>query len=100
MWPSRKFHWSSYFSISPSILTFILLVTPLLLISLIACNLGPQKSSVSSFSWKSLGFLSSFEFSSVDTTAKDHGNLNNVSDAIVVRGASSHSQLLVSYRAC
>ncbi|XP_047943856.1 probable glycosyltransferase At5g03795 [Salvia hispanica] len=87
MLPSRKSHWSSYFSISPSALAFILL-TPLLLISFIAFDLGPHKSLATSFSWKSLGFLSSFEFNSSYNTHNDHenSNLNKVSDAIVLRG--------------
>lgn len=88
MWASsssRKLHWSSYFSISPSLLVFLLL-TPLLLISLIACNLGPQKSLISSFSWKFLEITSPSKY-------HDHSTLNNVSDAILLLG---DSKLLVS----
>ncbi|KAL8474061.1 hypothetical protein ACS0TY_030077 [Phlomoides rotata] len=84
---SRKSHWSSYFSISPSLLLFLLL-TPLLLISLIASNLGSHKSLLSSFSWKSFEFLSSFEFSSTDTS-KNHDNstFTNVSGSIILSGS-------------
>ncbi|KAL0362110.1 UNVERIFIED_CONTAM: putative glycosyltransferase [Sesamum calycinum] len=80
MWPSsRKSHRSSsYFSISPSTLVFVLL-TPLLLISLILCSLGPQKSTtLSLFSWKSLELLSSFSMggSSRGNVGDDHGRSN------------------------
>ncbi|KAK4492899.1 hypothetical protein RD792_000224 [Penstemon davidsonii] len=83
MWPSRKLNnWSSsYFSISPSILVFLLL-TPLLLISLLACNLIPQKS-------LSFEFLSSF---SLNSLSQEHDSNLNAPESILLSG-SLHQNL-------
>ncbi|KAL8031139.1 hypothetical protein ABFX02_13G006000 [Erythranthe guttata] len=99
MWASsssRKLPRSSYFSFSPSILIFLLL-TPLLLFSIIACNLGSRKSITSSFSWKSLEFLSSFSLGNSlgNNTIEDQNSRisTNVSDSIILSGSLLHHEI-------
>ncbi|KAL3633674.1 hypothetical protein CASFOL_022436 [Castilleja foliolosa] len=91
MLKSRKLlHWSSYFSISPSILIIFILLTPLLVISLVYCNLGSQKS----FSWE---FLSSFSLGSSLEHVNDHRTtrFNNISDISMVSSDSTlHDELI------